>query len=498
MNPEHYLSSTNSNNNAGEIVFVNESKKWSAHDKHPQTMNIIDSSPHIQSSIIHHQQQPLHNNNLHHQQQQQSWVPPPLHSNNIPNNNNATPVYSEIVNSMPVTMMNSGTALPNNIYQQQQPYGHPPTIPLNHSNIPTNPTHLSAQKVNRKYRQLRKQLKTCKHFEDNYFVLELPNATNQTKSAITKPTKLHPPPYQGQTKYMAEFCVVTNEPSLKDEEVLPLSAINHLDALNPQNQTTKRKRRKKKVSPNSNDISTNNNQVEMQPNDMVMTENNAMITTDDFKMPSKVVNNEVYNNNNNRERISSTTMHVQVPSLQQQGLNNINNIQQTSYSNCMVTRQASLGSNTPTSSSTTNVDNSPLLLSDNENLSRLLSPTLPKVGSNTSLDLNPTLSPMLKLSRSSSSNLDTFIDFRDEELDACLNKSNQQVVTTNNNTAPIAYVETLPRTSSISSIEFMPQDGSWLQDLKGLPSSDSFGSFKSFGSVGSFSNLVDFDTNNKQ
>ncbi|KAG2374068.1 hypothetical protein C9374_011147 [Naegleria lovaniensis] len=31
-------------------------------------------------------------------------------------------------------------------------------------------------KVNRKYRQLRKTLKTCKHFEDNYFVLELNNA----------------------------------------------------------------------------------------------------------------------------------------------------------------------------------------------------------------------------------------------------------------------------------------------------------------------------------
>ncbi|EFC40294.1 hypothetical protein NAEGRDRAFT_81041 [Naegleria gruberi] len=98
-------------------------------------------------------------------------------------------------------------------------------------------------KVNRKYRQLRKSLKTCKHFEDNYFVLELNGQGNNpgNPSAGQQPPKPKKPkakaqphanhddkkpsipiPYKEQVNLMGEFSVAKSI----DDEVLPLSVLN--------------------------------------------------------------------------------------------------------------------------------------------------------------------------------------------------------------------------------------------------------------------------------
>nr|CAG4710905.1 unnamed protein product [Naegleria fowleri] len=179
-------------------------------------------------------------------------------------------------------MSTQSSSHPNNNSASNNSSNHHP----NNNAPPDNPSATWGTKVNRKYRQLRKTLKTCKHFEDNYFVLELNSNNPQPSSshtldntehskpmsqspssqktrrkkspheqhqqpplgpgATTSPVDmltLHstaPPkksallPYQGQVQFMSEFSVV--RPC--EEEVVPLSIINRSEEMEQRNKRT--------------------------------------------------------------------------------------------------------------------------------------------------------------------------------------------------------------------------------------------------------------------
>ena len=158
-------------------------------------------------------------------------------TNQQSSNNNGSPEMTMMMNNM---MQQQQMVNNSNFVGQMPPSSTPGTAPT------------WGVKVNRKYRQLRKSLKTCKHFEDNYFVLEL---NSQQASGSTVGQSSHPQkpktsrkgssetsstsndgnsaddankkaafavPYKEQVQLMSEFSVA---PTIEDE-VVPLSKLN--------------------------------------------------------------------------------------------------------------------------------------------------------------------------------------------------------------------------------------------------------------------------------
>ena len=128
---------------------------------------------------------------------------------------------------MTITSQNGGGIVSNNEDQSSSENNNQHlTSETSPNNNPNGQPSTWGVKVNKKYRQLRKSLKTCKHFEDNYFVLELNGQEGGSATHTThnkhKVATYNPPssdhdleqkkaavtvPYREQVQLMSEFSV---------------------------------------------------------------------------------------------------------------------------------------------------------------------------------------------------------------------------------------------------------------------------------------------------